>query len=405
MTRTNIERLPIFACAGFILFLFLANIWNYAVERDWPKLRIRSASPLAGVAKPKPAPWTLDAFLAGETQKAVSNNLGRSLPVFPISVRAKNQLVFSLFGESAASGVVIGRNGELFEQIYIDEYCRRGDAPDPEHIESWAEAIQATQALFESAGKSFVYLVSPSKAARYADDLPPLVCPARAAKAPDKMLPYLSALRGRGVRFVDGPGLITARQADFATPLFPRGGTHWGSLGAALALREITLAPTASPIGAFSFEASPAPEAMGSDRDLVDLLNLLSPDVSYPTSVITRAGAPGDCARPPRVLALGGSFLNQILIAATQAPCPPDIDYWFYMRTENLSVELGHFRRPPGDVSKGQRQSTDAGTLAENIRAADLVILEENEANISFTSQVTDLRKAAGLLRQTDHAP
>ena len=107
MRKLTLARLPIYGCAGFILFLFLANVWNAAVETDWPKLRIRSASPLAGVARPKPAPWSLDAFLSGETQKAVSSNIGRKSPVFPISVRAKNQLVFSLFGESAAPGVVI----------------------------------------------------------------------------------------------------------------------------------------------------------------------------------------------------------------------------------------------------------------------------------------------------------
>ena len=56
-------------------------------------------------------------------------------PVFPISVRAKNQLVFSLFGGSAAPGVVIGRNGQLFEQFYIDEFCARDGGFDPSRLE------------------------------------------------------------------------------------------------------------------------------------------------------------------------------------------------------------------------------------------------------------------------------
>ena len=114
MTRRIFERLPIFACAGFIGFLFLANLWNYAVERDWPKLRIRSAQPLNGVTSPEPAPWTLSAFLTGETQRAASMNLGRTSPVFPISVRAKNQTMYSLFGVSGAANIAIGRGGQLF---------------------------------------------------------------------------------------------------------------------------------------------------------------------------------------------------------------------------------------------------------------------------------------------------
>ncbi len=93
MRRRLIQRSPIYAVVGFIAFIFAASLWNHAVERDYPKLRIRSAHPLAGVMKPTPAPVTSDAFLSGEMQQAMSKNFGRSLPVFPISVRAKNQFL------------------------------------------------------------------------------------------------------------------------------------------------------------------------------------------------------------------------------------------------------------------------------------------------------------------------
>lgn len=395
MTRAVLSRLPIFACAGFILFLFTANIWNFAVERDWPKLRIRSASPLFGLAKPKPASWTVDAFLSGETQKAVSNILGRSLPVFPISVRAKNQLVYSLFGDSAARGVAIGRNGQLFEQGYIDEFCARGGAPDIARIETWAAAIREIQDALASAGKTFVYLISPSKAARYAEDLPRHAsCAARVSAIADKLWPYHDALKSKGVHFVDGAGLITANRGEFEIPLFPRGGTHWNYLGAALALRAITDEVGSSPIGRFEFAWTSVPEAVGTDRDLVDLLNLLWPDISYPTAIVTRLRDSERCDKTPKLLALGGSFVHEVLAAATQAPCPPRIDYWFYMRTEDNGVELGHFRRAPGDASNGERLSGEPAALDENLLDTDIVLLEENESNIATTKQVGHLLEA-----------
>lgn len=403
MNRRFLARLPIFGCAGFIAFLFAANIWNVAVERDWPKLRIRSASPLAGVAKPKPAPWSLESFLSGETQKAVSTNLGRALPVFPISVRAKNQLIYSLFGSSAAPGVAIGRNGNLYEQIYIDELCARGGAPDLARIDAWAATIREIQDQAEAAGKRFVYLISPSKAARYPDDLPPeLSCPARDRANIDKLAPYRAALVAKGVRHVDGAGLMSARRTQYPVALFPRGGSHWNSLGAALTLREITVVLEAAGkdprIGRFDFDWSRTPEEFGTDRDLLDLLNLLWPDASYPTTIIAGVGA-NACARAPRLLAMGGSFLNQILAAATQAPCPPQIDYWFYMRMEDNSVELGNYRRAPGDASNGERRAAELRDLDENLAGADLVLLEENETNIATTAQVGQLREAVRKLR------
>ena len=395
MTRLFFSRLPIFACAGLIAFLFAVNLWNFAVERDWPKLRIRSAAPLFGAPKPKPAPWTLDAFLAGETQRAVSTNLGRALPVFPISVRAKNQLVYSLFGDSPARGVAIGRNGQLYEQFYIDEFCARGGAPELSRIAHWATDIWEIQDAVSAAGKSFVFVISPSKAARYPEDLPPAAaCAARAASMPDKLGPYLDALKGKGLRFVDGAGLVTRERKNYPIPLFPAGGTHWNSLGAALTLSEILRAIETSPIGRFDFEWTLAPQAIGTDRDLLELLNLLWFDASYPTSLVTRARATHACERAPRLLAMGGSFLHEILAVATQAPCPPQIDYWFYMRKEDYGVELGHFHRAPGDASNGERVSAEPEVLDENLRGADIVLLEENESNIATMKQVGDLLAA-----------
>lgn len=396
MTRTFLTRLPIFGCAGFIAFLFLANIWNFAVERDYPKLRIRSAAPLAGVARPKPTPWTVEAFLSGETQKAVSINLGRALPVFPISVRAKNQLIFSLFGKSAASGVVIGRNGQLYEQFYIDEFCARGGAPDLAHIDQWAQDIRDIQDMTEAAGKRFVFLVSPSKAARLPEELPPeAVCAARATTMPAKLPSYLSALQAKGVHFVDGAGFISANRKAYPIPLFPRGGTHWNYLGAALVYREIAHVIAAPAVADYNFEWSVPPQATGTDRDLADLMNLLWPDLSYPTAAVARASAPPEgCGAGGRLLALGGSFVHEILATAAHAPCPPTIDYWFFMRTEDNTVELGHYRRPPGEDGNGERREVGPAALNENLRDADVVLLEENESKIGTMKQIGELRAA-----------
>ena len=86
--------------------------------------------------------------------------------------------------------------------------------------------------------------------------------------------------------------------------------------------------------------------------------------------------------------------MHEILAAATLVQCPPQIDYWFYMRTEDLGVELGHYWRKPGEASNGERQSADNSVLDVNVRNADVVILEENESNIATMKQVEQLRMA-----------
>ena len=87
------ERLPIFACAGFLGLMLLVNIWNAVVSESWPKLRIRSAEPLWGVSAQDAAPLAPQAFVSGAAQKAISAGFAKKQPVFPISVRLRNQFL------------------------------------------------------------------------------------------------------------------------------------------------------------------------------------------------------------------------------------------------------------------------------------------------------------------------
>lgn len=404
MRHKLLQRLPILGCAGFIALLFLANLWNVAVERSFPKLRIRSAEPLAGMSAPTPALWTVAAFLAGETQTSVSINLGRASPLFPISVRAKNQWLYSLFGVSGAANILVGREDQLFETVYIDEFCRRGSAPALSRIDAWANRLRVIEDAVETRGMSFIYLITPSKAARYHRYLPASrACPSVSRGASDKLSPFGAALDARRVAHIDGASLMTAQMNNYPIDLFPRGGTHWNLLGAALALRELTHALEAagkgSPIGRFEFDWREAPQALGTDRDLLDLLNLLAPDAHYPTAIVTGRGKAESCARAPRLLALGGSFLQEIIVVLAQAPCPPDIDYWFYARMESGDHKRIRYRHAPGDVTIGEPMPDDPAELRESLARADVVLLEENEQNISNMRQIGDLLDAARALR------
>lgn len=396
-----LHRLPIFAVAGAIAFLFLATLWNYAVERDYPKLRIRSAQPLAGVSKPAPTPISLDAFLSGETQKAFSTNLGRSLPVFPFSVRAKNQLLYSLFGVSGASNILVGRNEQLYERYYIDEFCKRGAPRDEAVIEQWAERIRDNRDAANALGKGFVYLISPSKAAQYPQYFPPgLSCPALAKGVTDKLAPFRAALDRRGVAYVDSPALLDAQKRYYPIDLFPRGGTHWNLLGAALATREATKLLNESgqgaPLGLYDFEWSEGREAEGTDRDLLDLLTLLWVDAHYPVAKLARKSQEGGpaCERAPRILALGGSFVREIIVALAYAACPPEVDYWFSRRMENDSFDLVRYHTGPGETGIGERRPATPAELKASILSADVILLEENEATILSLSQVFNLWQA-----------
>ncbi|BGE86744.1 MULTISPECIES: alginate O-acetyltransferase AlgX-related protein [Methylosinus] len=396
--RQSLARLPIFAAAGAILFYFLSVFWNAAVERDHPKWRLRSAKPLAGVAEPAPLDISTRSFLSGALQKSASTALGRSLWVFPFSVRAKNQLLFSLFGVSGAQNIVIGRDGQLFERFYIDEFCSRGEAPDRSVVDRWADRVAADRAALHAMGKGFAYMISPSKASYAPHAFPERThCPALAARTTDKLAPFRSALAARALPHVDAPALLAARRAAYPLGFFPRGGTHWNLLAAALATREATRQMAtregAFPLGRYDFDWSLSQEAKGTDQDLLELLNLLWPDTHYPVAKLAAKTAT-PCVRAPRLTALGGSFLREIIVALAYAPCPPEVDYWFSLRSETDHMGLVRYHTQPGETGNGERRDADLSQLRASLETADAVLLEENEAQIGALSQVDNLWRA-----------
>jgi alginate O-acetyltransferase complex protein AlgJ len=400
MKNLTLARLPIFACAGLVLTLFLVNLWNFAVGRDWPKLRIRSSEPLWGVPGPKPVPWTLDAFLDGEAQKALSTAIGQTMPVFPLAVRAKNQFLYSVFDASGAPNLVVGKEKQLFETFYVREFCDRGGAPDLKTIGAWADRIRDVQSAVEAKGKGFVYLVSPSKAARHSRYLPAgLYCASVDKGTSEKLAPYRAALDARGVNYVDGASLVAAAAPQYPIDLFPRGGTHWNDLGSAVAARALTHALNrngkASPLPPYDFDWSLREEARGADRDLLNLLNLIWPDAKYPTAAVAGKGG-GDCAGAPKLLAVGGSFLVEIVANLAEAPCGAAVDYWHYVHkaAEPFARFLVDKQGGGGAQFRAQPSATPED-FAKAFANAQVVLLEENESVIADMAQVSDLLAAA----------
>jgi alginate O-acetyltransferase complex protein AlgJ len=396
--RNLLRRSPIFAVAGFIGFLFLATLWNWAIESYYPKLRIRSAQPLIGVVEPPPALLTLPAFMSGEMQKAVSANFGRSLPVFNISVRAKNQFLYSLFRDSGANGVVIGKNGRMYQQGYIDGFCMRAPPPEQTHLNEWADKIRAIQDVLEARGKRFVYLITPSKPATYPEYLPSSqTCPALTAGETNRLPAFRAALDSRGVRYVDGPALVADAKPKYSIGLFARGGTHWNLLAGALAARQITRVLPHSPLGEFEFDWTEIAQAQGTDRDILDLLNLLWPDDYYPTALIRGRESQAPCSKPPSMLAIGASFLFEVDFAFAQAACAPDIDdYWYYISPDGNGLRRRRFRIGKGATNTGEPfPGGGEAELRDSLERAEVVVLEENESVISRRIEVDDLLRAA----------
>jgi hypothetical protein len=386
MLRGRPERIPLIAAAAFVAACFVMTLWNLGVGAFFPRFSIRSSTQLYGMTQAAPAPVTLAAIMSGEAQTAFSRRIGTSLLIYPSAVRAKNQIEYSLFDVSGASSVAFGRDKRLYEWAYVDEYCARSGAADARALADWGDKIRDIQDYAASHGKAFLYVITPSKAAVYPEYLPDRPCASRLRGTTTKLPAYERALDERGIHYLDGSGLLAGEREHHAIELFPRGGTHWNALGAGLAAREVVaILKRQQPLldlTNISTAWTQSREPQGTDRDLLNMLNLYWPDADYPVPTIKYAARePGQSCRPAQIMEVGGSFLEQINAALLQSGCAPRISYWFYWDRLHMSF-AGKDREfaPPRDEDR----------LAD-LAGSDVILLEENEMNIGETDHLKAL--------------
>src|SRR3984885_3234517 len=292
--------------AGFCLFLLalpLASVWNLAVAPTYPKLAIRIGPKLGGVTYDKPVTLSWASVRDGSFQKAVSSRVTGAMAVRPLLIRINNETRFELFGELPTPQVVRGAKGQLIERSYLEEYCARTEGQAAKFAADIIPKLTDIQNYYRPRGGVFVYLVTPSKAAHlpeyFVDRVP---CPSTPAARAQLVPQYVELLRKAGIDVVDTASLIHSLKGKYEVELFPQGGVHWNDIGGARAVtavvEDINRQAGRELVPPFTFTYTLSGVASGVARDLVDLLNVFFPPLSYLTPKVKFQTA-ASCAESP----------------------------------------------------------------------------------------------------------
>ncbi len=246
VTRLKPGHLPLAIGASLLVISWFYLTWNTTVGELLPALRFRTKATLAGIVEEAGPILSLDTVLKGTYQQWISVSIGKLSPIFKPAISWKNQIYFSLLGTIGSSNVVIGKEQQLFEVGYLNEYCSRDLEKLHEQDEAWAPRIRQVQDYFESRGKVFLYIITPSKVAQNPQYIPDgYTCPAAAKDRSDKLLVYDDILDRHGVHFIDTASDLAAAREEYGISMFPRGGIHWNSLATALGTQKVIAAVNA----------------------------------------------------------------------------------------------------------------------------------------------------------------
>lgn len=184
------------------------------------------------VEKPDPGRFSWKTWFDGSFQDEFNNRLENNIGFRNTLIRLNNQADYSLFRQTKAEGVIVGTNGELFEEDYIREYLGLYFVGDSVWSRK-ASNLKAVQDTLAKLGKSLVVIIEPGKGSFYSDKLP-----RKYRHTPKNRSNYdvlSEQLKREGVNFLDLNQYFIQIKASVKDPVFPKCGTHWSYYGAALA--------------------------------------------------------------------------------------------------------------------------------------------------------------------------
>ena len=333
LIRTFIARCATSFVPAFCMAPLLVGILYYVIGHSLPSL---NSSALLGYSEKVAAPTGYN-WWDRSLQTKVTRTIDERLPLRNWMIRINNQLDYWILRTSRMyrGTIVVGRDGVLFGKPFIAQAFGYAPSMTDEAIRRIGTSVKQLHRLLEQQGIPLLVLGTAGKVSLMRSSVP-AAFPEFHSGAPRNYDRLLKIFAEMGVPFVDGRvEMIHSRYASRG-PLFPRGGTHWTLLGTYAALER--------PIAQILREATKfrdarielddvwvSPVASGTDSDLLDLMNLLTPDRSYGTVMLRThlVGAP----LPKAVVVVGSSFGAQIQSLLVQAEVAPRVLHFEYMKT------------------------------------------------------------------------
>lgn len=215
----------------YLLFGFLALLLSLPLLQS--RLKIVDSGHLNGVIGVDTMIPTLspECWLDGSFQQAVNDNVQYTAGFRPDFIRLRNQVDYTLFRKANAR-VVVGRNGNLFEQEYIDAYLGK-DFAGVEKIRERVRKMKFIQDTLSRLGKNFVLVYAPSKVRYMPENLPGDA--GKIKPGPTNYSTYKQLATTAELRQIDFNAWFRDAGKKQRYPVYTRWGIHWTEYGAILA--------------------------------------------------------------------------------------------------------------------------------------------------------------------------
>jgi acetyltransferase AlgX (SGNH hydrolase-like protein) len=183
------------------------------------------------VSSPNPT-FSYGKWWDGSYQIQKAGFVNDSVGFRPDFVRLTNQIDYDLFSEIHSSEVYLGKNGQLFTKVHVDEYFG-ADKIGTDTVMALMVKLKRIQDTLERLGKTLVLAYAPSKAYYVPEDIPDCLRPAGGIKTSN----YYTFKRfgdSLHINQLDLNGYFMAMKDTTKNLIMTKQGIHWSQYGALL---------------------------------------------------------------------------------------------------------------------------------------------------------------------------
>ncbi len=296
------------------------------------KFSSREEEPLKGAFFPQEKPsfsWKtwFDGSFQADFEKFINDRMGFHNDL----VRYRNEFCFRVFHQVNAKAVLQGKDDYLFEHPYI--FARFGqDYIGMDSIRKNIRLIQWFQDEMTSRGKTFAFILAPSKADFFPEYIPDKYV--RPLTDSTNYRQYIQLLRKSNIHYVDFNRWFIEKKGKTPHPLYPKYGIHWSYYASLHATDSLIgylekLMKRELPHIIIDGEVV-SDTAQHLDYDIGETMNLITKELpGYPLCYPSyHWGTVADTTKP-NMLVIADSYYWEVFNTCIQQHCFTG-DFWFY---------------------------------------------------------------------------
>jgi len=296
-------------------------------------LNIFELEPLKGAIETFEKPeFTFETWKSGEYQKNYEKYVNNNFGFRSTLIRFNNQQAYSFYNEAKANGVVIGKEGYLFEKNYLKAYLGT-DYIGKKAIESQVFKLRKIQDTLQKLNKDLLMIFAPGKGTFFPEYLPDYCVKQKRDKT--NYSGYLAAMNSQKINYLDFNQWFLNMKSKSKYPLYGKAGIHWSKYGEYLAADSIIEVigkmrkTEMTKLVLNKLEVKEVNEQ--GDYDIGEGMNLFFMMDTYPMAYPTlQYEKPKSKQKAPKVLVVSDSYFWGMFNLGISKEVFADGQFWFY---------------------------------------------------------------------------